>query len=162
MSVRSGIRFYEPERFVEVDIGGVDAIRAELEKIAATNPPRPDVTRLVDELELFVGDLDKSGPAFTPDDQQRALLLRATDHLRNLGYEGDALELRGALCGNAQPISYRLIRGAIDPPLGFTSYSLSYDFGERLVDARRSEYRITNVIYGDPIAFEVEEWRPAE
>ena len=165
MSVRSGIRFYTPEIVVEVGISAVNAIRAELEKIAVTNPPRPDVTRLLDELELHVADLDLSGPTFTLDDTQFALLLRATDHLRNLGRQSDVLEyFRDTLSrtGDVQPISYRLRSITGGPPFGFMSYSGSYDVGDRLVDARHSEYRIVDLGPGDPPELVVDAWRPAE
>jgi len=164
MSARSGIRFYTPDRVVEVDIAAVDAIRAELGKIAVTNPPRPDIRRLLGEFKLHVGVLDVSGPTFTPDDQQRAILLRATDHLRNLGHRGDVLKIRDVLCGSGgiQPISYCLCNIKGGPAFGFTSYSLSYDVGDRLVDARHSEYRIVDLGPGDPPELVVDAWRPAE
>lgn len=164
MSARSGIRFYTPDRVVEVDIAAVDAIRAELEKIAATNPPRPDVTRVLDALELHVVELAPDSPTYTPDDRERAVLLRATDHLRNFGHEGDVLELYEMLSktGDVKPLSYRLRNMTGDPAFGITSYSLVYGVGDRLVDWRGTEYKIVGVNGGDPLEFVVDAWRPAE
>jgi hypothetical protein len=165
MSATAGIRFYTPETVVEVDLRDINAICDELRKIElTTNPPRPDVTRLLDELELHVVESELSGPMFTPDDRQRAILLRAIDHLRNLGLQGDVLKLRNKLCGerNSEPIGYRLhdIKGG--PALDFTSYSDAYDVGDRLVYPGGSEYRISDTYNGNPFEFVVEEWHPAE
>jgi hypothetical protein len=160
MKARSGIRFYVRDRDIEVDIVAVDAIRGELEKIAATNPPRGDIEGLVEALKLHVGDLDLSGPAFKPDEQQHALLLRATDHLRNLEHKGDVLKLHDALCYPGQWISYR-IRAGVEA-FDFDSYSGSYGMNDRLVDARHSEYLIVGLGPGDPPEFVVDAWRPAE
>jgi hypothetical protein len=166
MSARAGIRFYTPETVVEVDLPGINAICDELRKIEiTTNPPRPGVTRLLDELELHVVEFDLSGPMFTPDDRQRAILLRAIDHLRNFGGQGDVLiKLRDKLCGErkSEPIGYGLHSVKGGPTSDFTSYSDAYNVGDRLVYPGGSEYRIVDNFDGNPLEFLVEEWRPAE
>ena len=166
MSERSGIRFHVRDRDVEVNAATVDAIRDELEKIAATNPPRPDVTSLIDELGLhFIeanAGLDENGPTFALDDQQGAILRRATDHLINLKPNDDVIKIRDALRGPGQWTSYsvRKIRGG--RPFDFTSYSGSYGMNDRLIDTDGSEYRIVGLGPGDPPELVVDAWHPAE
>lgn len=173
MNARSGIRFHVRDRDIEVDIAAVDAIRAELEKIAATNPPRGDIEGLVEALKIHEIDLgvevDARSPTFTLDyrrdlDQRwRVLLLRATDHLRNLKHEGDVLELRKALCNPGQSTSYRLRDIKHVEAFDFTSYSGPYSKDDRLVDCKGNEWRIVNVVYAsDPVELKVEARRPAE
>ena len=165
MSERSGIRFHVRDRDVEVNAATVDAIRDELEKIEAANPPRPDATRLLDELKLHfikaIAGLDENGPTFALDDQQRAILRRATDHLINLKPNDDVIKIRDALRGPGQGTSYsvRKIRGG--RPFDFTSYSGSYGVNDRLIDTDGSEYRVVGVGHGDPPELVVEAWRPA-
>jgi hypothetical protein len=164
VSARRGIRFYTPNVVLDVNLHAVKAIRDELEKIAATNPPRADVTRVLDALDLHIVKLVPDSPTYTPDDRERAVLLRATDHLRNLGHRGDVLDLRDMLCGTGavQPIGYRLRGVTGGPPREFVSYSLPYYVGERLVDASGSEHRIAGLGLGDASELVVDEWRAAE
>jgi hypothetical protein len=162
MSARSGVHFSNPD-FV-VGLRAVGEICDELEKIAAANPPRPDATRLLDELKLhFIeanAGLDENGPTFALDDQQRAILRRATDHLINLKPNDDVIKIRDALRGPGQWTSYsvRKIRGG--RPFDFTSYSGSYGMNDRLIDTDGSEYRVVGLGPGDPPELVVEAWRP--
>lgn len=165
MSERSGIRFHVRDRDVEVNAATVDAICDELEKIAATNPPRPDATRLLDELKLhFIeanAGLDENGPTFVLDDQQGAIVRRATDHLINLRPNDDVIKIRDALRGPGRGTSYsvRKIRGG--RPFDFTSYSGSYGMNDRLVDGKGDEWRIVDLGPGNPPELVVDAWRPA-
>jgi len=173
MSARSGIRFYRTDKVVEVNLPTVEAIRDELEKIAAANPPRPDIDGLLEALKIHVIDLDVEvdvrSPTFTLDDrcdldqQWRAILLRATDHLRNLGHkEDDLIELRDMLVYGVKPVSYRFRSAKGDLAFGFTSYSGVYGVNDRLVREDRSEWRIIGFECRDPLEFTVDAWRPAE
>src|SRR5664280_419027 len=135
MSERSGIRFHVRDRDVEVNAATVDAICDELEKIAATNPPRGDIEGLVEALKLHVIDLnvevDARSPTFTIEDHWQAILRRATDHLINLKPNDDVIKIRDALRGPGQWTSYsvRKIRGG--RPLDFKSYYGYYGMNER-------------------------------
>lgn len=119
----------------------LSAVIEELEAIAATNPPRPDVTNLIDTMTLAV---DRQ--AFDPDDDQSALLLRATDHLRNLRTTTvpiEALRRRLIAALGAQPITYDLlISDEQHPPREFASYSLAYELGDRLVPAGGRAFKV--------------------
>lgn len=145
------------ETVTEVEDDEIAALTAELEKIAATVPLKPDVQALIETLGGKVGYLNHVGTAkFTPDDRERAILLRAADHLQNRGHQGELLSLRQQLItvGNAKVIGYKLT------PLGqdFTSYSFDYAIGDRLVTVTGSEYRVTGIDRDDPDVLVVEPW----
>jgi hypothetical protein len=163
MNSSRGIHFYTPYATFDVGLAGLEAIRAELEKIKATNPPRADVDALLDALELHTVDLGPGCLRFEPNAQERWLLLRAVDHLRNLGHKGDVIDLRDMLIasGDVKPITYKLHGIAGGPPIGFVSYSLEYGLRDRLVRADGSEYVIAGWMFDLPLEPVVDDWRPA-
>lgn len=81
------------------------------------------------------------------DDHERFVVLRATDHLRNLTTATPTLiELRDhiSLSGNQRWLSYTLDLHDGTQPTEFTSYSGEYITGDRLVTPFGEELRITN------------------
>jgi hypothetical protein len=154
-----GVRFLTPELTTDVTEPELRMLIDELEKIAATAPPRPDVTKVIDELELHLGPLGHA-PIYEPDDRGRAILLRATDHLRNLGFRGEILTLRDRLIGTggAGWVAYRL-RDRSTRVTDFTSYSLEYGIGDRVVNGAGEQLRVHGLASDDPHELWVEPWR---
>jgi hypothetical protein len=161
---RRGIRFVTPEVVTDVGEDELEALHDELEKIAATNPPRRDVTTLLETLASHAGSLEPDAPTFEPSERDRAILLRATDHLRNLRHRGELLTLRDRLIGTGavRAIAYRLRFLDARPSQDFTSYSLAYGVGERLVTPAKDELQVNGVGSGDPLELIVDDWRAAE
>jgi hypothetical protein len=90
------------------------------------------------------------------DDHERFVILRATDHLRNMGATTPALiDLRDHIYGTAGItwIAYKL-RHAGHPATDFTSYSGTYVAGDRLVTADE-ELCITDI---DGETLQVVDW----
>ena len=148
---KANIRIWTPEIATELDEDDLAALLDELEKMAASSAPRPNITDLIDALN-HAGNHDS---VFEPTDEQRALLLRATDHLRNLGQTGDVLTLRDRLigAGDVQGITYETFVHE-QPPGRFTGYSLRYAAGERLVDHLGLAYSVAAITDDNGIALE--------
>lgn len=102
-----------------------------------------------------------TAPVFEPDARDRAILLRATEHLRNLGHRGELLTLRDRLIGtgNARWIAYRLRFLDARPVQEFTSYSLAYGVGDRLVTPGKDELRVVGLAGRGPPELVVDELR---
>ena len=66
----TGIRFRTPGARVDVGSNELTLLRDELQKIAATNPPRPEVTSLIETLQVRDGRLGIGTRAFEPDEAE--------------------------------------------------------------------------------------------
>ena len=137
----TSIRFRTPDGRVDVGSNELTLLRDELQKIAATNPPRPDVTSLIETLQVRDGRLGIGTRSFEPDEAESALLLRATDHLRKIDHRGFLMELRHHLVTgeDVREVEYRLRFVDARPAQDFTSYSLAYQPGDRLVTGTGEE-----------------------
>jgi len=157
-----GIRFHASEFGVDVGSNELPLLRDELEKMAATNPPHPEVTNLIEVLRLHDGPLGHDARPFEPDAAESALLLRAIDHLRNLDHRGFLMELRHYVATGERVgrVDYRLRFVDGRPSEDFTSYSLAYQPGDRLVTGTGDElYVIEARERTDPHELLVDEWR---
>ncbi len=154
---RRGIRFLTQEVVTEVGLDELEALRDELRKIVDGAPRLAVAAKLVDRLDSLT-----SAATFEPHPGERFALLRATDHLQNLGHKGELLTLRGRLIGTGDAgwIAYRLRFPDARPPQDFTSYSLAYEVGDRVVTPGKDELRIIGVDEGDPPELVVDDWRP--
>jgi len=158
---RPGIRFWIPETPTDVEAAEVETLHEELERLAATNKPRPDVTALIDRLQLQTADLDRDdAQIFEPSDRERAILLRAAEHLRHLKDAPALTTLRDRISGTGgvKWISYRLQFVDARSPQDFTSYSLAYAVGDRLVTAEGQELRVIGIRAGNPDVLLVATW----
>jgi hypothetical protein len=155
-----GIRFHTPDVTTDVGSDEVAALREELKKIAATNPPRPDIANLLENLTLSERALGPEARRFEPSEGEAAILLRATDHLRNLGHSGELLRLRDRLRGGGGWIGYRVQYLGTRPDDNFTSYSGAYEPGDRLVTLTGHEFYVVEVNHDtDPQELVVDDWR---
>jgi hypothetical protein len=158
----TGVRFRTPEARVDVGSNELTLLRDELKKIAATNPPRPEVTSLIELLRQHDGPLGLGARSFEPDEAESALLLRATDHLRKFDHRGFLMELRHHLAtGEAvREVEYRLRFVDARPAEEFTSYSHAYQPGDRLVTVTGDElYVIETDEQTNPHELLVDDWR---
>jgi hypothetical protein len=121
-----------------------ETLRAELEKIGATEARWPMTESLLIALDLFTGPND-TAPIYHPTETGRDLLVRATDHLRNLGYTGDLLTLRNRLMLTGDRNGHKHLLHFLDgrPPALFLRYSMPYVVGDRLVSNVGEELLVT-------------------
>jgi hypothetical protein len=162
MSARS-VRFLTAELTTDVDETELAVLRDELEKIGDTTLRRSAVDSLLGALDRHLGRLETAA-IFEPNRTERALLLRATDHLRELGHRGELMTLRSRIAGSGgvEGISYRLSFTNAQPDQQFVSYSLAYRLEDRLVTAVGEQLRVIGVEASDPDELWVAPWRPTE
>lgn len=148
---RSGIRFLTPNVTTDVAIDELELLRAELEKIADGAARLAAAAELAARLDALTVPLE-SGATFEPDPAERYALLRATAHLSNFGHRGELNAVRERLSGTGDVdwIAYRLRFLDGRPPQDFTSYSLNYEVGDRLVTPAKEELRVVEIREGDP------------
>jgi hypothetical protein len=157
-----GIRFCTLGAVTEVGTAELTELRAELEKIADGAARLAAAAGLAGRLGSLVGPLD-STTAFEARGLERIALLRALDHLRNLGYDGELMTLRGRilLTSAVEPTTYQLRPIAGGSSVGFWSFSREYEQGDRIVRNSNEEFRVVGVEQGDPTVLLVDGWRPA-
>jgi hypothetical protein len=159
----TGIRFLTPETKTDVPSVELVFLYDELEKIAATDPPRPDVTTLIETLHVLEGPLPPQQDGYEADPRERAILLRAIVHLQNADQADRALTaFRDRLydTGAVHWIAY-LVR-FVDPSrdFDFTSYSLAYEQGDRLVVGPDIALRVLDVNRErDPHELLADDWK---
>jgi hypothetical protein len=132
VSEGTGVRFCTGEAITDVGSDELVALQVEPERIVAANPPRPDADALIEKLRVFDGPFTPERRTFEPDPEEAGLLLRATDHLRNLRHRGELIRLRQHLYARRESIPYRL-RFRDGRSTDFWGYSLPYQRGDRLV-----------------------------
>lgn len=157
----NGIRILTPITITVIDETEFVALRVELEKIAAAATRWPMVETLIVALEQWLGPIE-TVPVYHPTETGRALLLRATDHLRNLGHTGELLTLRDRLLGTSdlKGHRHRLLFSDGQLPQDFIRYSTPYAAGDRLVNQAGDELRVTGIDTRNPDALSVEPWQP--
>jgi hypothetical protein len=162
MSAR-GVRFLTPELTTDVEETELAVLRDELQKIADTSMRRPAVDSLLKALDRQLGRLETAA-IFEPNPTERALLLRATDHLRNLRHRGELMTLRSRIAGSGgvEGISYPLSYTNAQPDQQYVSYTTAYRLEDRLVTAVGEQLRVIGVEASDPDELWVQPWRPTE
>jgi hypothetical protein len=159
--MRRGVRFLIPDVVTDVEQHEVEALLGELFEMGWPTGRRPDILALHSTVLEHQTGLDQPRRTFQPDDQERALLLRATDHLRNLGHHGELLLLRDRLIasGEVRWIDYRLRFLDGSSPVEFTSYSLRYAPGDRIATPSGTTGYVLAVEAGEPEVLVVGDWR---
>lgn len=158
-----GIRFCTPDAVTDVGTRELKQLRAELEKIADGAPRLAVAAELAARLDSLSRPLD-STTAFAPQSLERSALLRALDHLRNVGHEGDLMTLRERILHTSgiEPITYQLRVRLDASPVAFWSFSREYELGDRIVRNPAEVLRVIEVEDGDPVVLFVDVWRPTE
>jgi hypothetical protein len=97
-------------------------------------------------LDQFSGP-DGTAPSYHPTEAGRELLLRATDHLRNLGHRGELLTLRDRLMLSGDIEGHRHQLHFVDgrPHEVFLHYSTPYAVSDRLVSNGGDELRVARI-----------------
>lgn len=157
-----GIRFCTPDAVTDVCTRELRHLGAELEKVADGAPRLAAAGELAGRLDSLIGPLD-SPTAFAPQTMERFALLRALDHLRNLGHQGELLALRERilLTSGIEPITYQLRVRLEASPIAFWSFSREYELGDRIVRNPAEEFRVVEVEAGDPVVLFVDMWSTA-
>jgi len=157
-----GIRFCTPDAVTDVGARELKHLLAELGKIADGTPRLAAAAELAERLDSLTGPLG-SVTAFAPQSLERFALLRALDHLRNLGHRGDLMTLRERilLTSGIEPITYQLRVRLEASPIAFWSFSREYELGDRIVRNPAEEFRVVEVEAGSPVVLFVDCWRTA-
>ena len=137
------IKFSISEVESEIADDDLAALIDEVGKIAST-APTADVVGLLETLTAAT----EREAVLEPTDRELEILMRATDHLRNLGHAGrPVLELRDRLrrARAVEVIVYELDFADGRPSRQFISCSLKYLGGDRLVDGTGGEHRVIAV-----------------
>jgi hypothetical protein len=156
------IRIVTPDLVTTIGDDERDALRAELEKIGDTQARWPMTESLLIMLDQFSGPY-ATAPVYHPTETGRELLLRATDHLRNLGHKGELLTLRDRLMLGGDVDGHSHLLHFLDerPPVTFLRYSMPYVVSDRLVSNVGEELRVARIKADG--GFVVEPWEePAD
>jgi hypothetical protein len=156
------VGFVTPEVTTDLNAHELEPLIEELRKISDGSPRFSPARQLADDLETALAS-PQPGQAIQPNDTQRYALLRAAQHVTNLGHGGELLTLHNRLygTGGVRWISYHLRFTDARPAADFTSYALQYEIGDRLVTPAKDELRVVAFTDGDPPKLVVEPWRPA-